>query len=750
MTDINPTPSWANVRQLETNEFATGGANGNMNEQAKSLAARSELLKQYAALPYESKTGGYALNERVQLATGDIVRSTITSNVNNPNENMTGWVKANDASQIFDESGKSQQQVNNKGIKDYSASLTYAENSVVVKDGVLQQWKGGVWVQLNKADAILDASGKTQQEINDQKFVNVKDYLSKSQLMDCLTPSPTLKYSDAFQAAVNDAIVNGSNSIFIPFDRGERYVLDKTVNIPASGFAILGNRTPSYHIHLRGGRITADAGVTEFFNYGVGGTYDSNQFSVDGIAALGQGGNVQTLFKHDANNNGPHRGVSIRNCSGREFNNIILLDPTNPAYLSAANLNIDSSCCFAGNNNVVNAAQRLFGLRVVGIQSEQGARYTGAIDGGVTFEDNMLEGQSDPITIDSNQPSVILQNNYYELISGNYLSSTKGTNVNAIFDERPNYISSITAIDIHRLGGVVRLHAPYRFNLRDDRHSLYSLINCNLATGSKFDGAAYVGTTGSTDDAVGFCDPMALKPARTTAKFNKFVGTDVLDTPTGKTYTGLKSTGTTAYIAINSAGWAIGDVVTAVALVKIPRGEAINMSVYGSAGELVGAVGQNTMSKMAEGWHIVFISIASSVASTSTRFRFTSTSQIEIAAVGVDVTPVADFKTFNAVQRAEIQLFNPLPLNIETYTYKDVRTLTIPAIAAGASYTTTSIGVFGSAIGDAVISTPNVDMLGLDWFARVSAAHTIELRIVNRTAASVTLGSVQWNTRVFK
>ena len=112
MTDILPPAGWPNVRQLETNEFATGGANGNMNEQAKSLAARSELLKQYAALPYESKTGGYALNERVQLATGDIVRSTIPSNVNNPNENMTGWIKTNSASQIFDESGLSQQAIN--------------------------------------------------------------------------------------------------------------------------------------------------------------------------------------------------------------------------------------------------------------------------------------------------------------------------------------------------------------------------------------------------------------------------------------------------------------------------------------------------------------------------------------------------------------------------------------------------------------------------------------------------------------
>ena len=113
MTDILPPAGWPNVRQLETNEFATGGANGNMNEQAKSLAARSELLKKYAALPYESKTGGYALNERVQLATGDIVRSAIASNVNNPNENMTGWAKTNDASQIVDENGRSQQQWNN-------------------------------------------------------------------------------------------------------------------------------------------------------------------------------------------------------------------------------------------------------------------------------------------------------------------------------------------------------------------------------------------------------------------------------------------------------------------------------------------------------------------------------------------------------------------------------------------------------------------------------------------------------------
>ena len=95
MTDILPPAGWPNVRQLETNEFATGGANGNMNEQAKSLAARSELLKQYAALPYESKTGGYALGATVKLDNGDIVKSTVDGNVNDPNVNMTGWANPN-------------------------------------------------------------------------------------------------------------------------------------------------------------------------------------------------------------------------------------------------------------------------------------------------------------------------------------------------------------------------------------------------------------------------------------------------------------------------------------------------------------------------------------------------------------------------------------------------------------------------------------------------------------------------------
>ena len=78
-----------------------------------------------------SRVGGYLENERVVLANGDIVKSTIDGNVNDPNVDMTGWVKVNSASQIFDISGKNQQEINTNlgywdgGLKSYIKFITY-------------------------------------------------------------------------------------------------------------------------------------------------------------------------------------------------------------------------------------------------------------------------------------------------------------------------------------------------------------------------------------------------------------------------------------------------------------------------------------------------------------------------------------------------------------------------------------------------------------------------------------------------
>lgn len=49
---------------------------------------------------YATEIGGYPLNARIALDNGDIVRSTIASNTNNPNTDMTGWVKVGDSTQL--------------------------------------------------------------------------------------------------------------------------------------------------------------------------------------------------------------------------------------------------------------------------------------------------------------------------------------------------------------------------------------------------------------------------------------------------------------------------------------------------------------------------------------------------------------------------------------------------------------------------------------------------------------------------
>lgn len=60
------------------------------------------------------KSGGYAFGDRVRLLNGDIVKNIKIDgkNTSNPNTDISGWVKDNSASQIFDENGNNQQFIN--------------------------------------------------------------------------------------------------------------------------------------------------------------------------------------------------------------------------------------------------------------------------------------------------------------------------------------------------------------------------------------------------------------------------------------------------------------------------------------------------------------------------------------------------------------------------------------------------------------------------------------------------------------
>ena len=104
-----------------------------------------DLAKRGVANRYDSLLT-YNSGERVVLANGDIVKSTINGNTNDPDVDMAGWVKTNSASQIFDESGLSQQELN-KGFESIADLLAISNpknrSRVYVKSYLADQGKGG-------------------------------------------------------------------------------------------------------------------------------------------------------------------------------------------------------------------------------------------------------------------------------------------------------------------------------------------------------------------------------------------------------------------------------------------------------------------------------------------------------------------------------------------------------------------------------------------------------------------------------
>ncbi|QOV07800.1 tailspike protein [Acinetobacter virus fBenAci002] len=82
-------------------------------QEAANAAEVAAAQTQYY-LKYFNPDVVYPLDARIMLDNGDIVKSTTPNNTVNPNVDMTGWVKVNSATQIIDASGKTQQEINDE------------------------------------------------------------------------------------------------------------------------------------------------------------------------------------------------------------------------------------------------------------------------------------------------------------------------------------------------------------------------------------------------------------------------------------------------------------------------------------------------------------------------------------------------------------------------------------------------------------------------------------------------------------
>ena len=101
----------ANKADVYTKQESSDLVNNSISTALTPVNTSLDLAKRGVANRYDPSLV-YNSGERVVLANGDIVKSTIDGNTNDPNANMTGWVKTNSASQVFDESGVTQQEIN--------------------------------------------------------------------------------------------------------------------------------------------------------------------------------------------------------------------------------------------------------------------------------------------------------------------------------------------------------------------------------------------------------------------------------------------------------------------------------------------------------------------------------------------------------------------------------------------------------------------------------------------------------------
>lgn len=121
----------------EAIQIALAAGAGSAGWTANLVADGNQTQKEinlYGGKKYDMPVGGYPAGSIVRLEDGDIVKSTVSNNTVNPNVSLVGWVKTNNASQIFDD------YVTQKQINSYQHNTS---SYLAIADGTvrtIQEW----------------------------------------------------------------------------------------------------------------------------------------------------------------------------------------------------------------------------------------------------------------------------------------------------------------------------------------------------------------------------------------------------------------------------------------------------------------------------------------------------------------------------------------------------------------------------------------------------------------------------------
>lgn len=203
-------------------------------------------------LPYEfdqdfaDKIGGYPLNARIMLSSGEVVQNTQEGNINNPNISMGGWKSSAVSKDVTAPTYKTAAAgvdpvtgvadgayFNVRSTDDDTVAIEYQNvGGVATATGKSYLSALGVQQQEKPASTIKDANGRNQQEINDnlEVFIFPQNYGGK---FDGVTDM-----SSALRAAALDAKVKNATMVLT----GKAFVassVDIDCNIDGRGAEII-------------------------------------------------------------------------------------------------------------------------------------------------------------------------------------------------------------------------------------------------------------------------------------------------------------------------------------------------------------------------------------------------------------------------------------------------------------------------------------------------------------------------------
>jgi len=262
------------------------------------------------------------------------------------------------------------------------------------------------------------------------------------------------------------------------------------------GVRIFGEQGATYNRNdIKTGWIEAATGTGRIFDLGNSRTTGNpaDNWEVDRVSlrqAAGVAARTIDGIAFTSLTDGPDRGANIQSVSFVGLKDAVVIDNASKST-GLATLAIERSV-IVGCASIINAKGNLLGFSLRNCQIEQNVGTVdglirGSLNGPVTIENNMAEGQGPLLSVDippitGNRPHVTFRYNYLEANSGAYVLRLRASSSQATAKIGPNYTFNILAQDYVLFEGG---SGAWTLTMEDEEHIVFKNTDARIRYGSK-------------------------------------------------------------------------------------------------------------------------------------------------------------------------------------------------------------------------------------------------------------------------